>query len=111
MQASLPSFCCRLQEAGRFTVDLKVPNGGAIYEGNPKEGAKAGVTLTLDDDNMVKLVGGSLNPQQVRNQAVSHSESSHSVQFQAFMSGKLKIKGNIMLTQKLQGLLKDASKL
>lgn len=29
----------------------------------------------------------------------------------AYMTGKLKIKGNIMLTQKLQGLLKDQSKL
>lgn len=79
------------KEQKKWTVDLK--NGsGAIYEGEPK-GDKAGVTLTLADDNMVGLVTGKLNPQQ------------------AFMSGKLKIKGNIMLTQKLQGLLKDQSKL
>lgn len=45
-------------------VDLK--NGkGDIYQGEAKE--KAGVTLTLDDDDMISLVGGQLNPQQVLN--------------------------------------------
>ena len=51
-----------------------------------------GVTLTLEDEDMVGLVTGKLNPQK------------------AFMGGKLKLKGNIMLTQKLQGLLKDQAK-
>jgi len=79
------------KEVGKWTVDLK--NGeGEIYEGEPKKD-KAGVTLTVEDSNMIPLVTGKLNPQQ------------------AFMSGKLKIKGNIMLTQKLQTLLKDHSKL
>jgi len=79
------------KEVGKWTVDLK--NGkGEVYEGEPKND-KAGATLTLDDSNMLPLVTGKLNPQQ------------------AFMSGKLKVKGNIMLTQKLQTLLKDNSKL
>jgi len=51
---------------------------------------KANTTLTLEDGDMVKLVDGTLNAQQ------------------AFMTGKLKIKGNIMLTQKLQSLFADA---
>jgi len=79
------------KEVGKYTVDLK-SGDGEIYEGEPKK-EKAGVTLTIEDSNMLPLVTGKLNPQQ------------------AFMSGKLKIKGNIMLTQKLQTLLKDNSKL
>jgi 3-hydroxyacyl-CoA dehydrogenase/3a,7a,12a-trihydroxy-5b-cholest-24-enoyl-CoA hydratase len=78
-------------EAAKYTVDLK--NGeGSIYEGEPKSD-KPGATLTISDDDMVGLVTGKLNPQQ------------------AFMSGKLKVKGNIMLTTKLQTLMKDQSKL
>jgi len=49
--------------------------------------------LTLEDADMVGLVTGKLNPQK------------------AYMQGKLKIKGNVMLTQKLQSLLKDQAKL
>jgi 3-hydroxyacyl-CoA dehydrogenase/3a,7a,12a-trihydroxy-5b-cholest-24-enoyl-CoA hydratase len=79
------------KEVGKWTVDLK-SGDGEIYEGEPKKD-KAGCTLTIEDSNMMPLVTGKLNPQQ------------------AFMSGKLKIKGNIMLTQKLQNLLKDQSKL
>jgi len=79
------------KEVAKYTVDLKT-GSGEIYEGEPKD-VKPGVTLTLSDDDMVGLVTGKLNAQQ------------------AFMSGKLKIKGNIMLTTKLQTLLKDHSKL
>lgn len=77
--------------AGQWTVDLK--NGsGCIYEGEPK-GVKPNVTLTLEDDDMVALVSGKLNAQK------------------AFMSGKLKVTGNVMLTQKLQGILKPQAKM
>ncbi|KAK7067870.1 hypothetical protein SK128_015783 [Halocaridina rubra] len=78
--------------AGQWTLDLKTPPG-SIYEGEPKSGVKPDVTLTLDDEDMVALVTGKLNPQK------------------AFMSGKLKVSGNIMLTQKLQGLLSPSSKM
>jgi len=77
--------------AATWTVDLKV-KPGEIYLGEPR-GKKADCTLTLDDADMVALVTGKLNAQK------------------AYMQGKLKIKGNIMLTQKLQSLLKDQSKL
>uniref|UniRef100_A0A915HVM3 Peroxisomal multifunctional enzyme type 2 n=1 Tax=Romanomermis culicivorax TaxID=13658 RepID=A0A915HVM3_ROMCU len=70
------------EEMSRFTIDLK--NGkGYIYEGNPKN-ESAGVTMTIDDQDMVDLIAGKLNSQK------------------AFMAGKLKLKGNIMLSQKLQ---------
>ncbi len=48
-------------------VDLK-SGEGKIYEGEPKEGKKAGCTLTLDDGNMVGLVKGKLKPALVRNE-------------------------------------------
>lgn len=44
-------------------VDLKTGEG-SIYEGEPKSD-KPGVTLTLSDEDMVGLVTGKLNPQQV----------------------------------------------
>ncbi len=76
--------------AGTWTADLK--NGsGSIYEGAAKE--KAGCTLTLSDDDLVALVNGKMDA------------------MKAFMGGKLKISGNMMLAQKLQVLFKDAPKL
>lgn len=73
-------------------IDLK--NGrGAVYEGTPHNGEKPNVTLTIDDDDMVQLTAGKLNPQK------------------AFMTGKLKVSGNVALTQKLQLLMKPSAKM
>eukprot|EP00043_Microstomoeca_roanoka_P004336 m.49049 g.49049 ORF g.49049 m.49049 type:complete len:730 (-) comp12443_c0_seq1:166-2355(-) len=69
-----------------WTVDLK-SGAGAIHEGKPKAG-KADCTLTLSDDDFAALVEGKLDA------------------MKAFMTGKLKISGNMMLAQKLQVLLK-----
>lgn len=66
-----------------WTADLKT---GKIYRGEPEKGIKADTTLTIDDSDMIDLALGKLNPQM------------------AFMKGKLKIKGNIMLAQKLKAL-------
>lgn len=63
-----------------------------VYEGVPK-GAKADTTLTVADSDFVDITSGKINPQV------------------AFMKGKLKITGNIMLTQKLVPLLKTEAKL
>lgn len=40
-----------------------------------------------------------------------NSSTVSSLLFQAFFSGKLKVKGNIMLSQKLEVILKDYAKL
>ncbi|XP_055383055.1 SCP2 sterol-binding domain-containing protein 1 [Condylostylus longicornis] len=72
-----------------WTLDLK---NAKVYEG-PAKDIKVDTTLTVSDDDMVDIALGKLNPQS------------------AFMKGKLKITGNIMLTQKLVPLLKANSKL
>ncbi|KAL0869845.1 hypothetical protein ABMA27_006052 [Loxostege sticticalis] len=72
----------------QWTLDLKAAE---VKEGAPS--GKADTTLTLSDSDMVDLAAGSLSPQV------------------AFMKGKLKITGNIMLAQKLQPLLKTEAKL
>jgi putative sterol carrier protein len=76
--------------AGTWTTDLKNGNG-SVYEGAAKD--KPGCTLTMSDDDLVQLVTGKMDA------------------MKAFMGGKLKIAGNIMLAQKLQVLLKDAPRL
>lgn len=70
-------------------LDLK---NAIVYEGSPKD-VKADTTLTVADSDMLDIALGKLNPQS------------------AFMKGKLKITGNIMLTQKLVPLLKNDAKL
>ncbi|KAK7590229.1 hypothetical protein V9T40_001842 [Parthenolecanium corni] len=66
-----------------WTADLKT---GEIYKGNAKKGTKVDTTITIDDSDMVDLALGKLNPQL------------------AFVKGKLKLKGNILLAQKLKSL-------
>ncbi|KAL8203490.1 UNVERIFIED_CONTAM: hypothetical protein K2H54_055466 [Gekko kuhli] len=76
--------------AVQWTIDLK--NGsGELYQG-PARG-KADTTFTLSDEDFMDMVVGNINPQK------------------AFFSGKLKVKGNIMLSQKLETILKDYAKL
>ena len=75
--------------AKEWTLDLK---SGKVYEGAP-QGVKADTTIQVADADMVEIALGKLNPQV------------------AFMKGKLKITGNIMLTQKLVPLLKTEAKL
>lgn len=77
------------KSAAKWTVDMK-SGDGEIYRSEPKK-QKADCTMIIDDGDMVKMATGKLNGQQ------------------AFLSGKLKIKGNIMLAQKL-GALFDSSK-
>lgn len=63
-----------------------------MYEGQPKEG-KPNTTMTISDGDFVQLALGKLSPQA------------------AFMKGKIKISGNVMLAQKLGPLLKAEAKL
>ncbi|XP_032676560.1 peroxisomal multifunctional enzyme type 2 [Odontomachus brunneus] len=66
-----------------WTLDLK---NAKIYKGKPDTG-KADVTLTVDDKDMVEIALGKLSPQV------------------AFIRGKMRITGNIMLAQKLKELM------
>merc|ERR1711976_304284 len=71
---------------GKFTLDLKNGSGSAKVG----EDAKADCTITIADADMVAMAEGKLDG------------------MQAFMGGKLKIKGNMMLAQKLQGIIEAA---
>ncbi|NXL39539.1 DHB4 enzyme, partial [Glaucidium brasilianum] len=78
------------KKAMQWTIDLK--NGsGAVYQG-PARGS-ADTTFTISDEDFMDVVQQKTNPQK------------------AFFSGKLKVKGNIMLSQKLEMILKDYAKL
>lgn len=78
------------KSAAQWTIDLK--NGsGSLHKG--PSSTKADVTFTVSDEDFTEVVQGKLNPQK------------------AFFSGKLKVKGNIMLSQKLEVILKDYAKL
>lgn len=91
--ASLPNFAIFPIHVHVFLLNLTVIDlkEGSVYEGGSK--GAADTTLTLSDEDFVSIALGKLNPQV------------------AFMKGKLKITGNIMLTQKLVPLLKTEAKL
>lgn len=67
-----------------WTADTK--NDIAVYNSEPRNNVKPDVTVTVDDDDFVKIMVGKLNPQR------------------AFIMGKLNIKGNVLLLQKLNTL-------
>lgn len=67
-----------------WTIDLK--QTGTVYKGEPK--SKANVTIIMSDETFTQLAEGKLDGQK------------------AFMSGKLKTKGNMMFATKLDGILK-----
>ncbi|XP_055025065.2 peroxisomal multifunctional enzyme type 2 [Misgurnus anguillicaudatus] len=74
----------------RWTMDLKSGRGD-LHRGAYK--GKTDVTFTVPDEIFMEVVKGKLNPQK------------------AFFAGKLKVRGNIMLSQKLETILKDYAKL
>ncbi|KAL3199158.1 hypothetical protein MRX96_014122 [Rhipicephalus microplus] len=78
------------KKATEWTVDLKTGKGD-LYKGPPK-GIKADVAITIDDEDVIQLMLGKLNPQK------------------AFMTGRLKIRGNIMLTQRFNLLWQEILK-
>ena len=71
------------EQGGTWTLDLTAP-GGSVSAGSS---GKANCTVTMTDENFVKLVSGQLNPQM------------------AFMTGKLKVAGNMGLALKLSSIL------
>ncbi|KAI3644394.1 hypothetical protein MP228_010558 [Amoeboaphelidium protococcarum] len=72
-----------------WTLDFKTPPG-SVYVGPAK--GKADIIISIGDDTMVALSNGKMTGQK------------------AFMQGKLKVKGNMMLATKLDGVLKGAQK-
>lgn len=84
------SFLWRFTKDGKvvseWTIDLtKEP--GSVSRGKTLE--KTNCTITIADEDFVKMTMGETNPHKL------------------FMQGKVKIGGNIMLAQKLQILLKE----
>lgn len=82
-----------------FTLDLRVAedgekkkSGGRVKAGPPDEGDSPDLTLTIKDDDFVRLVAGKLNPQQ------------------AFLTRRLKIAGAMSMAMKLQPILDAAAK-
>ena len=73
-------------------VDLKTPPG-SVYQGTPKNSEKPGCTLTISDDDFIAMASGQTTAQK------------------AFFGKKLKISGNIMLSQKLGQLFQAKAKL
>ncbi|WIA40729.1 hypothetical protein OEZ86_004418 [Tetradesmus obliquus] len=72
----------------QWALDLR-QGSGSVSKGAPSE--KPDLTLTISDENFVKLVMGKLNPQQ------------------AFLLRKLKINGSMGLALKLQPILDAAA--
>jgi len=78
-------FCFKLKNGdkeGVWVVDAKNGQGSVSFD----PAGKGDVTISMEDDNLVALMTGKLNPQQ------------------AFFQGKLKIAGNMGLAMKLQQL-------
>ncbi|KAK5047774.1 hypothetical protein LTR84_006439 [Exophiala bonariae] len=69
-------------------IDLK--ETGKVGKGEAPAGKKADVTLSLSDENFGKLVTGKTKAQSL------------------FMSGKLKVKGNVMKATKMEPILAKA---
>ncbi|KAF2857100.1 sterol-binding-like protein [Piedraia hortae CBS 480.64] len=75
-------------ETKDWYIDLK--ESGKVGQGSAPEGKKPGVTLILSDEEFAKLISGKANAQKL------------------FMSGKLKVKGDVMKATKLEPVLTKA---
>ncbi|XP_022909300.1 peroxisomal multifunctional enzyme type 2 [Onthophagus taurus] len=76
--------------AKEWIMDLK---NAKVYEGPAQPGVQVQTTVQVSDEDFVEMASGKLNPQA------------------AFLKGKLKVSGNIMLAQKLGPLLQAEAKL
>ncbi|OAK97676.1 sterol-binding-like protein [Phaeosphaeriaceae sp. SRC1lsM3a] len=75
-------------ETESWFIDLK--ETGTVGKGLAPEGKKPAVTLVLSDKDFGQLVAGKANAQKL------------------FMSGKLKVKGDVMKATKMEPILKKA---
>ena len=76
------SYLFDVTGAGAWKVDVQDSDGVKVTEG----ATDAATTITIGEDDFTKLVGGELNP------------------MTAFMTGKLKVKGDMGAAMKLQKL-------
>ncbi|CAI2328462.1 unnamed protein product [Caenorhabditis sp. 36 PRJEB53466] len=65
---------------------------GHVFEGTSPKGTRINATVTIEDDKFVKLCLGELEP------------------VQGFMSGKFKVKGDILMMQKLNTVMRGVRK-
>ncbi|KAH8551816.1 SCP2 sterol-binding domain-containing protein [Umbelopsis sp. PMI_123] len=70
-----------------FTIDLRKDGEGALYKGKIK--VKPSVSITIKDNDFIDLASGKLNGQK------------------AYMTGKLKARGQLMLAMKLDSVFKQ----
>ncbi|MCJ1309621.1 hypothetical protein MMC25_003281 [Agyrium rufum] len=75
-------------ETSTWYIDLK--DKGEVGQGDVPNGGKADVTLSLSDEDFGKMAAGTTQAQRL------------------FMSGKLKIKGDVMKATKMEPILKKA---
>ncbi|KAK9460873.1 SCP2 sterol-binding domain-containing protein [Lipomyces oligophaga] len=75
-------------ETKTWFVDLKTT--GTVGQGTGPDGKSADIVLSLSDDDFAKLIDGKVNSQKL------------------FMSGKLKVKGDIMKAMRAEAVLKAA---
>ncbi|KAK5094670.1 hypothetical protein LTS08_008526 [Lithohypha guttulata] len=85
-------FCFKLKNSSgaeqAWHIDLKTT--GQVAKGEAPQGKKADVTLSLSDADFAKMVQGKTKAQSL------------------FMSGKLKVKGNVMKATKMEPILAKA---
>ncbi|KAF2119476.1 SCP2 sterol-binding domain-containing protein [Lophiotrema nucula] len=84
-------FAFQLKNGGEtdsWHIDLK--ETGTVGKGDAPAGKKANVTLILSDKDFQQLIAGKANAQKL------------------FMSGKLKVKGDVMKATKMEPILKKA---
>ncbi|KAL1420329.1 hypothetical protein MTO96_024413 [Rhipicephalus appendiculatus] len=79
-------FLFQVKGGDDFFVDLRTGQG-SVGKGQPSEGSSPDVVFTMDTDSLLKMFAGSLKPTA------------------AFMSGKMKIKGDMGKAMKLEKLM------
>ncbi|KAK5145577.1 hypothetical protein LTR04_001263 [Oleoguttula sp. CCFEE 6159] len=84
------AFTLKNKEGAQESWHIDLKEKGVVGKGAAPEGGKAGVTLILSDDDFSKLISGKANAQKL------------------FMSGKLKVKGDVMKATKMEPILKKA---
>ena len=96
----------------KWALDLR-EGTRAVTKGAPAD--KPDLTLTITDDNFVKLVNGKLGPQQVDSYAQKLSAAGAGLQqlrncrLQAFLMRKLKLSGSMAMAMRLQPILDAAA--